>query len=123
MFVSWRDDLPPPYQAVTDGEHIWMRKGLLQVERRCTLAHELTHIDLGHTAHQDDAVEARVRRCAARRLLSVDQLVPIALWTQDVGEAADELWVTVEVLEDFLDSLSPSEIADIEAAVSAAKEA
>lgn len=123
MFVSWRDDLPPPYLAVTDGEHIWMRKGLLQVERRCVLTHELAHIDLGHTTHQDGTAEARVRRRAARRLLSVDQLLPVALWTQDVGEAADELWVTVEVLEDFIDSLSPGEIADIEAAVSAAKEA
>ena len=122
MFVSWREDLPPPYRAVTDGQHIWMQKGLLQVERRCTLAHELVHIDCGHTDHQDERTEHRVRREAAKRLLSVDQLIPVALWTQNVGEAADELWVTVEVLEDFVDALSPNERYEIEYAVRAAKE-
>lgn len=120
--MSWRADLPPPYRAVTDGTDIWMSTKLLQVERRCTLTHELVHMDLGHSGCQDDAVEARVRRVTARRLLSASQLVPVAQWTQSVEEAADELWVTPEVLRDFMASLSPVERLMIECAVRAAKE-
>lgn len=120
--MSWRGDLPPPYKAVTDGRDIWMSTKLRQVERRCTLTHELVHMDLGHEGCQDEATEKKVRRYTARRLLSASQLVPVALWTQSVEEAADELWVTPEVLRDFMASLSPIERAMIEYAVHKAKE-
>ena len=122
VIVSWRADLPPPYRAVTDGRDIWMSSKLLQVERRCTLTHELVHMDLGHADCQDEAVEARVRRVTARRLLSAHQLVPVAQWTQSVEEAADELWVTPEVLRDFMASLSPVERLMVECAVRRARE-
>ena len=120
--MSWRADLPPPYRAVTDGTDIWMSTKLLQVERRCTLTHELVHMDLGHDGCQDEVVEARVRRVTARRLLSAHQLVPVAQWTQSVEEAADELWVTPEVLRDFMASLSPVERLMVECAVRRARE-
>ena len=121
--MSWRHDLPPPVRAVTDGRDIWMSKRLLQVERRCTLTHELVHMDMGHDGcHPQLESERVVRRKTARRLLSASQLVPVAKWTQSIEEAADELWVTPEVLLDFVDSLTPVERLMIECAVWRAKE-
>lgn len=96
-----------------------MSTKLLQVERRCTLTHELVHLDMGHDGCQDETTEARVRRATARRLLTASQLVPVAQWTQSIEEAADELWVTPEVLRDFMDSLTPVERLMIECAVKA----
>ena len=101
---------------------IFMSTRLLQVQRRCTLMHELVHLDMGHDGCQDETVEARVRRATARRLLTASQLVPVAQWTQSIEEAADELWVTPEVLRDFMASLSPVERLMIECAIRAAKE-
>lgn len=95
--------------AATYGNHIYLDKDLLQVERRCAIQHEQIHHDLGDENCHDEAAERRARHATARRLLTVKQLVPVALWTQNIGEAADELWVTPAVLEDFLEALSPDE--------------
>lgn len=44
----------------------------LQPERRCTLTHELIHIECGHSGCQPPAVELEVRVEAARRLIPLD---------------------------------------------------
>lgn len=109
--------------AATQGNDVYLDRRLLQVGRRCAIQHEQAHLDRGEDGCCDDqAKESAVRRITARRLLSASQLVPVALWTQSVEEAADELWVTPEVLRDFMDALSPIEHAMIEYAVRAAKE-
>ena len=95
--------------AATDGETIYMEKRLLQVERRCTLTHELVHVDLGHTEAQDEKSEAKVRRITAKRLIDWDDLVDAFRWAHDQYEAADELWVTPEVFADRLRHLTPIE--------------
>lgn len=115
--VHWAA-LPPGLLGASAGTDIWMEKRQLQVERRCTLTHELVHLDMEHDGcypHLES--EHVVRRVTARRLLSPHQLVPVAQWTQSVEEAADELWVTPEVLRDFMASLSPVERLMIECAV------
>ncbi|GAA1520354.1 hypothetical protein GCM10009690_24310 [Brevibacterium permense] len=81
----------------------------MQVERRCTLAHELAHIDLGHTTETTVQEELTARRYAARKLIDWDALVDVFRWAHNAHEAADELWVTPEVLEDRLRALSPTE--------------
>lgn len=86
---------------------ILMRPGLLQVERRCALAHELAHRALGHTGecgHPDAGRQSRRQEhaadlWAARRLITLDALARVVAWTDDRDEAADELWVTREVLD------------------------
>lgn len=103
--------------AATQGNHVYLDRRLLQVGRRCAIQHEQSHRDLGLLGCDDEAVERRVRRHTARRLLSASQLVPVAKWTQSVEEAADELWVTPEVLRDFMASLHPVERLMIETAV------
>lgn len=109
--MSWRS-LPDGMRGATDGTSaIWMEPRLLQVERRCTLAHELAHIDLGHTSKPTEREERSARRLAAQKLIDWDDLVDAYRWALCMSEWADELWVTVEVLEDRLKYLHPHELA------------
>lgn len=105
--LHWAD-LPAPLHAVTDGTTVWMHDRLLQTERRCAIAHELVHIERG-TRCVDDAEEQRVRRITARRLIDTADLIEACKWANTVEEAAEELWVTPEVLTDRLTGLSPIE--------------
>ncbi|MCT2182891.1 ImmA/IrrE family metallo-endopeptidase [Brevibacterium casei] len=98
--------------AATDGSNaIWLDADLLQVERRCAIAHEQAHIDLGHRDCDDPREESAARRLAARKLVDWDDLVDAYRWASCMAEWADELWVTVEVLEDRLKYLHPHELA------------
>lgn len=98
-------------------EVILMRPGLLQVERRCALAHELGHRELRHTGQcgypdarrQSVRAEHHADRWAARRLIELDRLVDVGRWTSCRDEAADELWVTRHLLEVRLAHLHPAE--------------
>lgn len=115
--VSRRDDLPPRTLGASEGDRIWLRSDLKQVERRCTLAHELEHRERGHDGCQPDPVESTVRAAAARYLLPSPHLVAEALvWSRgDIEVAADELFVTPRVLRHRLDArhLHPAERAII----------
>lgn len=115
IILHWAD-LPAPLHAVTDGTTVWMHDRLLQTERRCAIAHELTHIERG-TRCVDDAEEQRVRRITAQRLIDTADLIEACKWANSVEEAADELWVTPAVLIDRLTGLSPVERAMIDTAV------
>ena len=104
--------MPDQVPGRTNGlDIIWMDKRLDQVERRCTLAHELIHIERQHIGCQPAAVEEGVRAEAARRLISTEDLANALRWSTAPLEVADELWVTPEVLEDRLLFLSPSDAA------------
>lgn len=83
---------------------------MLQVERRCTLAHELAHVDLRHTMRPTEREEEQAARLAAVKLIDWDNLIDAYRWASCMAEWADELWVTVEVLEDRLRFLSPVEL-------------
>lgn len=109
--LTWQS-LPPGVRGITDGSSaIVMEPKMLQVERRCTLGHELAHIDLGHTSKPTEREERSARRLAARKLVDWDDLVDAYRWASCMSEWADELWVTVEVLEDRLKYLHPHELA------------
>lgn len=107
VYVSWRADLPT--HAATNGDVILMRVGLTQAERRCALAHELVHIDLGHETAQPPAVERAVEGIAARRLITMDALIREAQWAVTVDEWAEALWVTPAVLHHRIRDLSAAE--------------
>lgn len=131
MWHPWRElrHLPEVLFHVTDDlpsgnawwspahEVILMRPGLLQVERRCSLAHELGHRALGHTgqcAYPDSRRQARraehhADRWAARKLIEVEDLARVSQWANGRAEAADELWVTPHMLEVRIDGLHPAE--------------
>lgn len=85
----------------------------LQVERRCTLAHELGHAVRGDLPcgddRADDRQEAAVEQWAARQLIELPALAEALKWSDDPAEVADELWVTPDLLEVRISHLHPSE--------------
>lgn len=112
LAVHWVH-LPPRIWGATDGTRIWMDPRQSQVERRCTLAHELEHIRRGHRSCQTPAVERSVRHAAARYLVpDPHDLADALIWARgDLAEAADQLWVDQPTLTARLDAvhLHPAE--------------
>lgn len=96
--------------GATDGAaHIWLDDRLTETERRCTLTHELVHVQAGHHGHQSECVEWRVRERAARLLLPVEVLVPWRGWDGSLWHLAEDLHVTEAVLRDRLRTVSAGE--------------
>ena len=96
--------------GVTDGHsRIWLDDRQLQVERRCTLAHELAHIELGHRDGCTGVEEVHASRLAARRLIRLDHLAEALAWSEHPAEVADVLWVDVDTLRTRLAHLHPAE--------------
>lgn len=92
---------------------ISLRRGLTQAERRCTLQHELLHVERGATLTTlYDREEQRVRRETARLMLpNIHRIGEALAWAgDDLVEAADDLWVDEGVLLDRLRNLHPSEL-------------
>ncbi|MGC0143191.1 ImmA/IrrE family metallo-endopeptidase [Pseudactinotalea sp. Z1732] len=107
--VHWTDQ-PPGLIASTDGRsRIFMDTRLLQVQRRCAATHELIHIERGHTRECSPGEELSVRVETAHRLIGTFRLMDVMAWTESWEEAAEELWVTVEVFMDRLASLTKAE--------------
>lgn len=107
--VTWAD-LPTGILGYTNGvDEIVMDKRLLQVERRCTLAHELVHIEWGHTKCQSHKCEQLVLAEVSRRLIPIEQMLKYIPWARNFSELADELWVTGDVLGDRIKCLTKDE--------------
>lgn len=122
MFHPWHDlhpsvcvefaSLPPPLRGATDGcSRIVLHNRLEQVERRCTLEHEKVHIDRGDMGKCRPEVERSIDRTVARRLVSLDSLMSAMVWTDEIEELADELWVTPQIARARLEILLPAEVA------------
>lgn len=107
-------DLPDGLLGYTDLARgvVVLDKRLTQVERRCTLTHELEHVHRGPVP-ADPALAAReehtVDQLAARRLVSLRDLIDALLWSQHEHEVADELWVDVPTLRTRLADLAAHE--------------
>ncbi|WP_160159512.1 ImmA/IrrE family metallo-endopeptidase [Actinomyces culturomici] len=117
LALIWTENLPRNVLGATDGTRIWMTPRQLQAERRCTLTHELIHVERGHAGCQPPAVELEVRVEAARRLIPFDDLVRACLWARGPQELADELWVDEATLDDRLTHLTEDERTEINAAL------
>lgn len=88
-----------------------LNRALTQVQRRCTLAHELEHLDRGAPCETLRAsIERRVVAATARYLLPDLDLLAATLAVYDLRRAADELWVTFPVMVDRLRALSDQEL-------------
>lgn len=83
--------------GVTDGKRIWLRRGLTRAVERSTLAHELAHVLLGHTACQDGRGEARADRLAVRLLVSLGEVERELRRCDSVEALADSLGVDVRM--------------------------
>lgn len=96
--------------GATDGATvIYMDPVQLQVERRCTVAHEQAHIELGHTRghHPDD--ERTATQLAARWLVEMPAILDALRWSEELEEVADQLWVDLPTLMARLDGLTSEE--------------
>lgn len=84
---------------------------LTQAERRCTIAHELEHLDVPtpHDPILRARLEQQIDRRVARRLIPIRRLGDALAWAHTLAEAADELWVDVATLETRLAHLHPAE--------------
>ncbi|GAB2613823.1 hypothetical protein GCM10027067_26750 [Pseudactinotalea suaedae] len=122
MFHPWRrlralegvrlewSRLRPGLLGATDGEGVVvLHPEQSQRQRRCTLAHELAHVKLGHTGSCGPVEDAQARDLAARWLIPIEALLDALRWTRDWEELADELWVDVATLQDRLDWLTDDE--------------
>jgi hypothetical protein len=110
-------ELPPQVWGMTDGRRVWLCKKLNQVRRRCTLAHEIGHLERGITPLDERGLareERIVTELAARRLITLDDLVAALRWTREPAELADALWVDVPTLKARMGCLDPIEVAQLE---------
>lgn len=80
------------------------------IERRCTLAHELVHLERGPVLiRQTDREERIVSAIAAQRLVSVEVLAAALQWSDDPRVIADELGVDERTIRVRLANLDESE--------------
>jgi hypothetical protein len=116
-----RRDLRKPHRALwhPPSRTVILDRGLSQRERRCSLAHELVHVERGDECRQAPRVEVAVHAVAARRLIVMAALIEGMRWTRDFHVLADELWVDAPTLECRLEHLTNCERELLEQAVAA----
>lgn len=109
--LDWHEGGPMGWACFVT-QTISLREGMSQAERRCTVLHEVLHIERGPVpAGLAAREELRVRKETARLLLpDVKQVGDVLAWAErDLEEAADELWVDVPTLKVRLRYLHPAE--------------
>lgn len=120
VIINCHQELPGRVWGLTSfaQRKIWLCRRLRQVHRRCTLTHELIHLERGPVPI-DPMLAAREERIvdelAARRLIAIQDLVDGMRWTQDRRELADALWVDMPTLRTRLNTLDPIETAELRA--------
>lgn len=103
---------------------IVLRAGTTVAQQRCTLAHELVHLErgIGDSGPWSDREERLVHREAARRLIGLTELcdaVAAAGGTDDLAALAHTLDVDGETLSCRLEALSAAERDQVRATVRA----
>ncbi|MFT4086151.1 MAG: ImmA/IrrE family metallo-endopeptidase [Gordonia sp. (in: high G+C Gram-positive bacteria)] len=101
------------------GPIIRLHDRLSQAERRCTLAHELVHVERRGREHPNpDIEESIVELHAARLLINHHQLVDAFRWLRHptLHDLAEHLWVDQQTALVRMEHLDAVEVADIEAA-------
>lgn len=96
---------------------IFLRQGLLLVEQRATLWHELVHARRGDQRcgmpYFDQSQELSVDREAARWAMPTDALLAAFVGARCLAEVADALKTTESLLAVRLNSLHPAERAAV----------
>lgn len=98
--LVYRVRMPDGVPARTDGVDIWVDDRLDEIGVNCAVAHEMVHIEYGHSTLQSEAVEMAVRYETAKRLLPLDKIVGVCKNGKNLGSIARELGVTKQVLMD-----------------------
>lgn len=109
--------LPADRMGQLSGAEIRLHHRLTQAERRCTLTHELVHIERRGAEHPNPDVEERIVEAeTARRLITEAQLVDAFAWLRHPGlaELAEHWWVDQQTALTRMEHLDPLEVAAIE---------
>lgn len=89
---------------------ILIEREMPRAERRCALAHEVAHLDLGHRLPACEGREERkADELAASRLLPLARLAEVLRWALSPGEVADELGVTAHMVRVRVKALTDHE--------------
>lgn len=104
------------------GSRIEIEASSNQAERRCTLTHELVHVERGPVPKHPvygPREESAVRRIAAERLIEFDELIDAIVWNRGRVDAdtAGELWVDLPTLLTRVRNLTDDERAYIDAEI------
>lgn len=93
------------------GRRVWIDRRLTSAEKRCTVAHELGHLERGSLCAPgaESAEERAIEEWAARRLVDVRALARALQWSADVHEIAEELWVDEHIVRARFRSLTDEE--------------
>ena len=111
--------MPTGRRGVIRGDVIMIDRHQLQVERRCTVAHELVH-DERRVYPVNPTLRAReetlVERTAARRLIELGDLIDAlrSCSSRHSADVADSLWVDQPMLHARMSALDPIEVAELE---------
>lgn len=109
--------LPSGYRGLLTPAGIYLDCRLSQAGRRCTLAHEIVHLERGPVPdhpHFAALEEHAVEVIAARRLIRITHLIDALVWTQNLHELAEELWVDTDTVITRVQHLTTREHAHIE---------
>jgi Zn-dependent peptidase ImmA (M78 family) len=99
--------LPDGVHGYTDGSKIYVDDRLNARQMLCTLAHELIHVERGHTTRQLESEEMAVRYETARRMLPMERLGTCN--GSKLSEIAKGLGVTKRVLMDRAATLTDAD--------------
>ena len=106
VVVVYRRRLPDGVASYTDGVDIWLDDRLNEVQEKCAIAHEMVHVERGHSRAQPEAVEMSVRFETAMRLLPLETLFEGCRRGGSLAVIARNLGVTRQVLMDRAATLS-----------------
>jgi Zn-dependent peptidase ImmA (M78 family) len=109
--VIYRVRMSDGVAARTDGVDIWVDDRLNPIQERCAIEHEKTHIEMGHSTVQTEAIEFAVRYETAKRLLPDENLREDGPRCQGstLAQVARNLGVTRQVLMDRAATLTDSQ--------------
>ncbi|WP_043321622.1 ImmA/IrrE family metallo-endopeptidase [Mycetocola sp. JXN-3] len=82
---------------------IFLRPGMTARHERSVLAHEIAHVEYGHTASSRKAELLADSRAASRLVLASD-FDELVKWTQELPELAIELGVTENIVRAYIRS-------------------
>jgi len=109
----------PAHAALVGGCLLLVDASLDARQRRCSIAHEIAHLDLAHTATGNRAFarrqEVEADRLASTRLISFEQLREAVRWCTDERDLAEQLQVSEQALSIRRTLLSAEEISDLHA--------
>jgi hypothetical protein len=104
VIVCTAYELEPGVRGLVRGERIWLSSTLDRVERRCTLAHEIVHLERGVVLEARDSVQTQeeeriVDTIAANRLIDKELLTELRAAMVPTADIAKALDVTERVLK------------------------